>query len=85
MAPPSKQQQTATTATTIFNEFHATRYSYHVHTISKNAILGGTITFAINGYKKKHTNTHTHKYKRTKKKKGREEKNERKERKLLIT
>ena len=52
MAPPSKQQQTATTATTIFNEFHATRYSYHVHTITKNAILGGTITFAINGYKK---------------------------------
>ena len=27
--------------TTIFNEFHATSYSCLVHTISKNAILGG--------------------------------------------
>jgi len=29
--------------TTIFNEFHATMDSCLVHTISKNAILGGTI------------------------------------------
>ena len=81
MAPPSKQQQTATTATTIFNEFHATRYSYHVHTISKNAILGGTITFAINGYKKKHTNTltHTNIKERKKRREGKRKTKEKKE------
>ena len=34
-----KKQKT----TTIFNEFHATIDSCLVHTMSKNAILGGTI------------------------------------------
>ena len=77
MAPLSKQQKTAPTTTTIFNEFHATSYSYLVNTISKNAILGWTIIFTINGYKQ--TLTHTKKKERKKRREGKRKTKEKKE------